>query len=556
MTDCYRFDRFEVQPAQRRLLDAGQTVAIGARALDLLVALIVHRERMLTKDELLAQVWPGMVVEENNLTVQISALRKLLGAGTIATVSGRGYRFTPTVHEAGERGKVGTPSPSSALLGAPQLDASPGLTRDQAGAAVLIERSNSVARPAKASIVVLPFDDFSQQSDFQHFTDGLTEDITTDLSRFSSIYVVSRTSAFTYKNRAVDVRATANELGVRYVLEGSMRHANNRIRVSAQLIDAQTGNHLWAEKYDRVLADIFDVQEEVTRAIVGAIAPQIEHAEGTWARRSRPENLAAYGLALRAWTIASSDTIELENTGRDEAFELAHQALKLDPSLGMAWRSVALIQWTRVYFNIAANRQVALAEGIQAAERAIALDNNDYVAMTYKGMLWGLAGNDARALAELRAAHEINRNYVLCLGFLGMYEAWAGNINLSVGYAREAVRLSPRDPYRDTLLVLLGFTCFANHLYEEAVQAGELALRESPNKPVPHLIKTLGYVGLGELSLAQEAFQTLQARAPAMAQARLNGQWLTANPAYLKRAHTFVRIAAGLESPDSADALR
>ena len=528
---AYRFNRFEVRPGQRKLLVDGHAATTGGRALDLLLALIAHRDRMVTKDELLAEVWPGLVVEENNLTVQISALRKLLGAEAIVTVAGRGYRFTPAVHEV-DAGDI--PAGDVPATGAAPTDSTDN----------------------KPSIVVLPFDDFSPTEDLRHFTDGLTEDITTDLSRFGSLSVVARNSASAYKNRAMDVRTIARELDVRYALEGSVRHANNRIRVSAQLIDAVSGNHLWAEKYDRVLADIFDVQEEVTRAIVGAIAPQIEFAEGAWARRSRPENLAAYGLALRAWAIASADTIEPINRGRDEAYDLAHRALKMDASLGMAWRSIALIQWTRAYFHIAPDRDQAMAEGLHAADRAITLDGNDYVAMTYKGMLLGQTGNETGALAELRAAHRINRNYLLCLGFLGMYEAWAGDPERGVGYCREAVRLSPLDPYRQTLLVLLGFTCFANHLYDEALQVGELAMREAPGKPVPYVIQALACVGLGNLPKAQDAFRALQRLAPDLAKARVSGQWMTANPNYLERARTFIRIAAGLDGMQAAEALR
>ncbi len=247
------------------------------------------------------------------------------------------------------------------------------------------------------------------------------------------------------------MRLVARELGVRYVLEGSVRHASNRIRVTAQLIDAVTGHHLWAEKYDRTLADIFDVQEEVTRSIVAAIAPQIDQAEGNWARKSRPESLAAYGLALRAWSIANGDTVKPQSKGREQAEALARQVLRIDPESSLAWRTIALIQWSKVYFNVAANRTEALAEGLTVANRALSSDSTDHIALTWKGELLGLDGDEESCLAALRDARNIN---------------------------------------------LL---------------------------------------------------------APKMIEARLVGQWLTTNPAYLKRAIT---LAAGLENASAAQALR
>ena len=215
-----------------------------------------------------------------------------------------------------------------------------------------------------------------------------------------------------------------------------------------------------------------------------------------------------------------------------------------------------MIQWTRVYFNTAASRADALAEGLHAANRAISLDATDYVAMTWKGVLLGLDGQEEAALAALRGAYNINRNYVLGLGFLGMYEAWAGNKELGVRYALEAFRLSPHDPYQHHLLVLLAFTYFANRQDAQALEVAEMAMRESPDKPVPYLLLALTHIGVGQLEAAKKAFVSLQTMAPQLAQARLNGQWLTTNAAYVKRAQTFLRVAAGLENPAAADALR
>jgi len=269
LATIYRVGEFELRADERRLLRQGQAVALGARAFDLLLCLVEHRDRLMGKDEILAQVWPGVVVEENNLTVQVSALRKLLGADAIATVAGRGYRFTMAVL-----------APAAAVLSgeAPELD---------------------LSLPDKPSIAVLPFINLSGDPEQEYFTDGITEDILTELSRFQTLFVIARNSSFSYKSQAIDIKQIGRELGVRYVVQGSIRKAGQRIRVTAQLVETLTGSHLWAEKYDRVLEDIFAVQEEVTECIVGAVAPHVDAAELLKARR-RPGSLSAYELALRA----------------------------------------------------------------------------------------------------------------------------------------------------------------------------------------------------------------------------------------------------------------
>ena len=197
-----------------------------------------------------------------------------------------------------------------------------------------------------------------------------------------------------------------------------------------------------------------------------------------------------------------------------------------------------------------------MAEGLDAADRAISLDATDHIAMNWKGVLLGFHGQDAAALATLRAAHDINRNHVVGLGFLGMYEAWAGHKSIGVGHVLEAFRLSPRDPNRHQLLVLLSFTYFANQQDAEALEIAEIAMHELPDRPVPYLLMALTQVGLGHIEPAKAAFVRLKTLAPELAKARLAGQWLTTNPVYLKRALTFLRVAAGLEGPEAADALR
>jgi TolB-like protein len=217
--------RCELQPLERRLLVDGEPAALGARAFDVLLALVEQPGALLTKEQLLDRVWPGLVVEENNLAAQVSALRKVLGGEVIATIPGRGYRFSA---------RMDTVTPALA----PKVG------------------EIDLSLPDKPSIAVLPFSNLSGDPEQGYFTDGVTEDIITELSRFHSLFVIARNSTFSYKHRVVDVRTVATELGVRYVLEGSIRRVGDRIRVTGQLIDALTGNHIWAERYDRVVEDI------------------------------------------------------------------------------------------------------------------------------------------------------------------------------------------------------------------------------------------------------------------------------------------------------------
>ena len=522
----YQFGGFDMLPGTRRLMHDDAPVVIGARAFDLLQCLIECRERVVSKDDLIRRIWPETVVGENNLNVQVATLRKLLGPQAVVTVAGHGYRF-------------------GLELKVPQV-----------AVADLQSLSAPLALPDKPSIAVLPFLNLSDDPQQAFLADGVTEDITTELSRFHSLFVIARNSAFTYKGQAVDVRCVSRELGVRYVVEGSVRRAGKRVRVVAQLIDALTGEHVWAERYDRVQGDIFDLQEEVTHAIVTAMAPQIDVAEDQRSRRVRPDNLTAYALAQRGWAVASASDMAYDCSPRDEAFRWATRALALDANCALALRTVALVQWWHAYHNTTESMPETIAHGLAAATRAVALDHGDHHARRWRAQLLFMAGQPDDGLAELRQAHQINPNCALTLSWLGCYEATTGDESKGVPYALEALRLSPRDPSRAAFLAVLGFAHFATGDYAAAAAAAQAALREAPGSPIPHVVGAISWVGVGEIAMAQAEFQQLVRIAPRLAEARLAGRWLSARPRYLQRAHTFLRIAAGLEDAQAADALR
>lgn len=513
--DSIRFSGFVLERRTRRLCRGPEAVPIGARAFDLLDFLVAHRERVVGRDEIMATVWPGAVVGENNLNVQVANLRKVLGGDAILTVPGRGLRFGLEVGKAGE------------------LDL-----------------------PDRPSVVVLPFTDLGGDPDLAWFADGFVEDITTELSRFRDLFVVARNSAFVYRHGPRDLRAISRELGVRYAVEGSVRATTDRVRVTAQLIDATTGGHVWAESFDRELTAHFDTQARVARAVVTCLAPQIDRAEAERIRITPPENLTARGLALSGWSAISAGDMAYDRSARDRADDLARQALALDPASGLAWRVLAWVAWWHVYHATTASVPETLAEGINAATRAIAADPTDHHARRIRALLHFMQQNADAGLPELRQAHEMNPNCAVTLAWLGLYEGFHGDADRGVALAEAALRRSPRDPARGSLLAALGFAHFAVRNYAAAAEAADAALAEASGSATPLILAAIAWVGAGRVDRASTAFERVKAIAPTLVEARLAGRWLTSNADYLARAHTFFRIAAGLAPPEAADALR
>jgi len=260
--ESFVFGEYCLLAHRRELLVRGLPAKVGSRAFDLLLALVRRQGQLATKDELMAEVWPNTMVEDNNLKVHISAIRRLLRqepacSSWLLTIPGRGYRFVASVERKG-------PTHLSYEASVPQ------------GA---VEPAAPLQLPDKPSIAILPFTNIGSDPEQDYFADGVVEDIITALSRCHSLLVIARNSSFTYKGRAVDVRQVGRELGVRYILEGSVRKAGSRVRITSQLVEAEAGAHVWADRYDREFGDIFALQDEMTANIVGALVPSVERAE-------------------------------------------------------------------------------------------------------------------------------------------------------------------------------------------------------------------------------------------------------------------------------------
>ncbi|RXT57685.1 adenylate cyclase [Bosea sp. Tri-44] len=424
----FAFGPFVLDPALGTLLRNDVPVAIGYRGLRLLAALAGGSGEILGKAALMDAAWPGTAVEEGNLTVQIAQLRKLLGPTAeggewIVTVPRVGYRFIGVVEQLGDAKRKPLPLPS------------------------------------KPSIVVLPFVSLGSDPEQDTFADGLTEDLITDLSRTPELFVIARNSAFAYKGKARDVREIAEELGVRYLLEGSARRVAGRVRINAQLVDAMSGEHLWAERFDRGLDDIFAVQDEVTARIVEALLGRLR----TPPPRHRPKSLEAYDLCVRARRLMD-DTPQ----AAQEAHLLLTRAVSLDPDYAEAYRWLALNHWMGWVHSggpTEASRSIAL----ELARKAVAIDPSDAGGRWTLAYLLAYERNFAEADAEFARAIELDPNEADAWAALSDITVLAGRVDEGLDHIRKAFRLNPFPA--SWYYLPLGQALYAAGEYEAAVEA-------------------------------------------------------------------------------------
>jgi len=299
--------------------------------------------------------------------------------------------------------------------------------------------------PDKPSIAVLPFDNMSGDPEQEYFADGIAEDVITALSRFRSLFVIARNSSFSYKGTSPDIRTVAQQLGVRYVVEGSVRKAGNRVRITAQLIDAATGNHLWADRFDGNLDDVFDLQDQITEQIVVAVEPEIGAQERERAQRRSTENLNAWELFQRAL----SHGYRINKYDSAEAIRLFENATDLDPRFAAAYGHLAFTHWMAQVFGLSKDPDKVLAKAHAAAEQALALDPNEAMGHYAMGRMHIATGDSGMAMNEMRAAVAINENFAFGhfgIGFV--YHYAEGKSEDALPYIETALRLSPRDPAR------------------------------------------------------------------------------------------------------------
>ena len=381
------------------------------------------------------------------------------------------------------------------------------------------ERSEKSPRglvATRPSIAVLPFQDMSAGKDQEYFADGIAEDIITGLSRSHAFFVIARNSSFTYKGRPVDVKQVAGELGVRYVLEGSVRKGGARMRITAQLIDATTGNHVWAERYDRQVDDIFAVQDEITANIVGVVAPEVIGAEMRRARRKDPASMNAWDCVMRAnwhaWRLTEEDGAE--------AKKFASQAIELDPAMARPRVVYAMCNVWDVLFARSGSPQQTLAEAHEMARRAVELDHRDAEAHTVLGVVALFMGRFDDSLRRLETALEIDPNLALAYMWGGGYYALSCQSDKARAHLNEALRLSPRDPANNWTFAFQGLADFADERYEDAAEWARKAIHLYHRFPTAHRLLAASCTLLGQIDKARSALAALLSSAPGTTIAR------------------------------------
>ena len=326
---------------------------------------------------------------------------------------------------------------------------------------------------------MLPFDNLSGDPEQEYFADGLAEDLITRLSAFREFPVIARNSSFAYKGRAVDVKPVSRELGVRYLVEGSVRKAGNRVRVSVQLVDATSGQDVWAERYDRELRDIFALQDEITEAIVAAMGPALSRAEIRRARRRAPENLDAWDCVQRAlWHLFQYAKADIA-----KAQDWLRRAIELQPQSAAAYSLLAFSHMYEIIYRWSESPARSLADGLRAAEKAVALDRDDPTALTALGFICALTGDYPRATAVLERAIQLNPSSALAHWALGAALAPAGCPDCAIPVIEKAIRLSPHDPWMHEFLFNIASAHFIAGRYEEAATAARRSLQARPDSP-------------------------------------------------------------------------
>jgi TolB-like protein/class 3 adenylate cyclase len=372
----------------------------------------------------------------------------------------------------------------------------------RSGGSALPQPSSGLALPDKPSIAVLPFANMSGDPEQEYFADGMVEEIITALSRIRWLFVIARNSSFTYKGRAVDVKQIGRELGVRYVLEGSVRKGGNRVRITAQLIDATNGAHLWADRFDGLLEEVFELQDKVAISVAGVIEPTLRQSEIERARRKRPDSLDAYDLYLRALPYAFVSMPE----DADKALALLGKAIELEPDFAAAHAIIAFCHEQR-YLRGGMQEETRIA-ALRHARHAIAAGGDDAAALATAGFVIAVTGHDYEAaLTAFDRSFALSSSSALALGYSSIVRAWKGDDAIAVEQANRAFRLSPFDPLIYLPYVGLAYAHFAAGRFEETVAAASLATQSNPRFSVPQILHA---AALGCLDRSEDARIALQ----------------------------------------------
>jgi TolB-like protein len=451
MSKDFVFGPFMLDMRRGGLLRKGQPVAVSSKGLQLLEALLSSPGRVLTKTELMRAAWGDTTVEESNLSVQVAALRKQLGptddgGAWITTIPRVGYRFVGLPAQAPTEGIAETKSPP-------------------------------VEREHRPSIAVLPFANLSGEREQEYLADGITEDIITALTRFRWFFVIGRNSSFAYKGKSLDAKQLSHELGVRYLLEGSVRKSGHHVRISAQLVDATSGNHIWAERYDLELTELFAIQDAIAERVAGAIEPELLRTEGAQAVARHTGNMTAWDLVRRGtWHFH-----QVTHENHLKARELFRQACRLDPELPEAHLWLGRVSAGVVAYGWSDNPIADLQEGMKAALQAVQLDERNPYSHYALAMVSVYSGRFEQSIGAARKAIEISPSLALGHLVLGMALLFSGRAPEAIAPLEYGVRLSPYDPQNFVWFNVLALARLFSGRAEAGLEAAARALQVRPN---------------------------------------------------------------------------
>jgi TolB-like protein/Tfp pilus assembly protein PilF len=486
------FSDHRLDTDRRELRRGAEAIAMEPQVFDVLVHLVQNRDRVVSKDDLFASVWGGRIVSDSTLTSRINAARKAIGDSgkkqkLIRTIARKGFRFVGNVRETA----AATPARADPA-----------------------EESREPPRPAlplpdRPAIAVLPFTNMTDDPAQDYFSDGISEDIITALSKLRWFFVIARNSSFIYKGKSVHLKQIADELGVGYVVEGSVRKVGERVRITAQLNDVATGSHIWAQRYDRDLADVFAVQDEITEAIVAAIEPQLYAAENFRARRKPPDSMDAWDLVMRAlshyWRVTRQDNLVAQ--------ALLEKAIAIDPNYGQAL-GVLATSHTFVAHMGWADQATSIPIAERAALAAIRADSEDPWAHLALGLVYLFGRQFDDSLAEMELALRLNPNFSLAQGYYGVVLAYCGRWQEGDVAARRALRLSPRDPFAAVYNGIAAYAQFIGRDYKKAIALSREAIRQRSDFVGGHRVLTAAAAMAGETELAANALQELRRAQP------------------------------------------
>jgi len=480
--------------ARSSLRAADREIKLRPKSFEVLRYLVENADRLVTKEELIRAVWRNVVATDESLAHCLSEIRQALGdvqQTIIKTLPRRGYRFAaPVLRVAVDHSDWSQPAPP------PENVPRPGPTL-----------------PDRPSIAVLPFQNMSGDLGQDYFADGVVEEIITALSRFSGLFVIARNSSFTYKGRPVDVKQVGRELGVRYVLEGSVRKAADRLRITGQLIDATTGSHLWADRFDGALGDILDLQDHVATRVVAAIAPKLEQAEIRRAKRKPTENLDAYDCFLRGMECAYQDTRETVS----QAQRMFYRAIDLDAEFGAAYAMAGYCYVLRKASRWTEDRASEIAEAARLAHKAVQLGKDDALSLSRAGHTLAFVVHELDAAKLfLDQALVVNPNFASAWFSSGCVRYWLGEPDAAIKHFAQFERMSPLDPLMPVARSTSAFALVSNGSYADALLEAEQALQMSPNLHVALRAFALANALSGKLERAQKAMARLRQIDPAL----------------------------------------